>query len=269
MKLVVTSDLHLGITTEKELSRFVSKIAKLEPDLFVAAGDLGEFGGYFTKCLEILSKIPAKQHAALVGNHDLWTRNPEIATSKQLWEDIWPGVMQELGWVWLEDTVVKLGRTAVIGSIAWYDYSAASNIPEDLCRIMKGHYNNDGNYMDKSWNDVEFAAARRYGLVTNATHLDDDEGIDDTIVITHVPIFEAQHIRSRYDQPAADAYFYNYTLGKCLLNIKKLRTVISGHTHRGMDEIIHRDGSDVRVMVVPSEYHKPGFVELEFCDTKE
>ena len=47
MKIVVTSDIHLGITTEDELEDLIEEISCLEPDVLIAAGDLGEFGGYF------------------------------------------------------------------------------------------------------------------------------------------------------------------------------------------------------------------------------
>ena len=265
MKIVVTSDIHLSITSYRTLDKLVRRISKIQPDVFIAAGDLGELGGHYMKCIERLAKIDAGQKAVMAGNHDLWTKRPDIATSKVLWDEILPGVAEHHGMIWLEDgKVITHDNIGIVGSIAWYDYSAASNIPPDLCRISKAQYNNDAVYMDKDWDDVKFAWERRVNLCYSLGHLECQDEIEHTVVVTHVPIFPQQQARESGDSLEADAYFYNFSLGKVVLKFDKVHTVISGHTHRAVDTTVGRGRKNpVRAIVVPSKYHAPGIVELE------
>ncbi len=41
-RIIVTSDLHLGISTVQEIQALAEQIASAQPDLTVLAGDLGE-----------------------------------------------------------------------------------------------------------------------------------------------------------------------------------------------------------------------------------
>jgi len=63
----------------------------------------------------------------------------------------------------------------------------------------------------------------------------------------------------------SNAYFGNLTLGQRVLKMRKLRAVVSGHTHVGREELVRRldGGGDVAVSVLASEYHEPVYVVVD------
>jgi 3',5'-cyclic AMP phosphodiesterase CpdA len=70
-RIIVISDLHLGITTEQEIRALAEQIAEAQPDLTVLAGDLGEGLSNFRACLRLFAHLPG-QETVLTGNHDVW-----------------------------------------------------------------------------------------------------------------------------------------------------------------------------------------------------
>src|SRR5207302_3526466 len=120
-KIVVTSDLHLGITSAVRLRTLVSEIAAEEPTLTVLAGDIGEGLPNVVECLKLFSELPGEV-AVLAGNHDVWAW--ANYSSKDLWERILPEAVRAAGMLWLEETTWQRDGVAVAGSLAWYNYSA-------------------------------------------------------------------------------------------------------------------------------------------------
>ena len=58
----------------------------------------------------------------VAGNHELWTAGPD---SYQLYHEVLPRRIRELGWHWLESEPFITRDLAIVGSIGWYDYSFA------------------------------------------------------------------------------------------------------------------------------------------------
>src|SRR2546429_3962563 len=121
-KIVITSDLHLGITSAAVLGTLVSTIAAEEPALTVLAGDIGEGLPNVVECLRLFAQLPGEV-AVLAGNHDVWAR--ANYSSQDLWERRLPEAVQAAGMIWLEGTVLQHDGVAVAGSLAWDDSSAA------------------------------------------------------------------------------------------------------------------------------------------------
>ncbi len=193
-----------------------------------------------------------------MGNHDLWTDDPDEVTSEQLWVSVLPTAIRDFGLIYLEEEILRFGSLAIVGTIAWYDYSIDRTILPDIARLDKGKYNNDGNYMT-DWNDMDFAEKCYNRLRQKLVELDKDNRINEVVVVTHVPVFSQQHVVCRGDNKAGDAYFYNITMGNMIATFKKVRHVVSGHTHRPVDLMIDA----IRVVTVDSDYAKPGFTMLE------
>ena len=85
-------------------------------------------------------------------------------------------------------------------------------------------------------------------------------------VVTHVPIFEEQMHRKPDDRGwgFANAYYGNLTLGARLKDEPKLRAVVSGHTHWGINETLERKGlAAIDVRVVGSDYQIPNYTTIE------
>ena len=267
VRIVVTSDLHYQITPEEKLRALAGVIATQAPDLTVLAGDLGEPLERFVACLACFVGLPGDV-AVLAGNHDVWHRKG-AHSSERLWEDLLPAAAQDAGMIWLEDTVWRKGAVAVAGSLAWYDYSAVDpNVPPyppDYFAKVKDRFNPDARYIDWPWSDLEFAARLGDRLVSSVLALDLDPSVRGTMVVTHVPLFDAQMCRKPFDQVwgFSNAYFGNLSLGQRLLSTKKLRRVVSGHTHVGREGVVRRpsgpDVDPIAVTVIPSDYGHPAF----------
>jgi predicted phosphodiesterase len=265
-RVVVTSDLHLGITDQETLKRHAVAIAAEAPDLTVLAGDIGEGLERFRACLDIFRDLPS-QVAVLAGNHDVWARYGHH--SAQLWERDLPEATQAAGMIWLEEDVWQRDGLAVTGSIAWYDYSAAAphlGKTTEFWAKNKGRWNADAWYVDWEWSDQEFARRVGDALVERVARLEADPTVEAILVATHVPLYEEQMLRKPHDLgwTFGNTYFGNLTLGERLLFANKLRAVISGHTHIPRDAMHSRASSSLPVKVIPSEYRKPASITFEY-----
>jgi predicted phosphohydrolase len=274
MKIVVTSDLHLGITSASTIRKLADEIAAQEPALTVLAGDIGEGLPQFRACLKLFSDLPGDV-AVLAGNHDVWARAGY--SSQDLWERSLPEAVQAAGMLWLEEAVWRHDDIAVAGSLAWYDYSAADSTlhfssPAVFAK-MKGQYNMDAEYVDWPWSDKEFAARVGSALCERLQKLEDDPGIHRVLVISHMPLFEEQMSRKPHDfhWGFSNAYFGNVTLGQQVLEVStKVQVVVSGHTHIGIEGQVQRPHCSARpaVSVLASDYHVPVYAAIDMATLK-
>ncbi len=265
-RVVVTSDLHLGLTDRETLAAHAAAIAAERPDLTVLAGDIGEGLERFRACLDIFRDLPGAV-AVLAGNHDVWGRLGQH--SAELWERFLPEAASAAGMLWLEDDVWRQGGLAVTGSIAWYDYSAAApqlKKTDEFWTKNKGRWNADAHFVDWKWTDQEFAERVGAALVGRVTRLEDDPTVEAVLVATHVPLYEEQMLRKPFDLSwtFGNTYFGNLTLGERLLFARKLRCVISGHTHVPRDGTHPRSGASLPVKVIDSEYGRPRSITFEY-----
>jgi predicted phosphohydrolase len=266
-RIIVTSDLHLGITTEQQVWAHAEQIAHEQPDLTVLAGDLGEGLSNIRACLRLFAQLPG-QVAVLMGNHDVWAYQHHA--SQTLWEELLPQVVRDAGMLWLEESAWIRDGVAVVGSMTWYDYSAVDPaVPPHSAAWFARHkrrYNNDSRFVTWKWSDPEAARILGDALVERVHRLEVDPTMQAVMVVTHVPILGAQMFSKPGDRRwgISNAYFGNLTLGARLIGMSKLRRVVSGHTHCGREESIERPGMpSLPVSVVASEYHRPAHVTVE------
>ncbi|HEX9037112.1 MAG TPA: metallophosphoesterase [Ktedonobacterales bacterium] len=271
-RVVVASDLHLGITRRETLENLATAIAAERPDLTVLAGDIGEGHSRFRSCLEIFLGLPGDT-AVLAGNHDVWAC--EGLSSVELWERALAAAARAAGMLWLEDEVWVKEGLGVAGSIAWYDYSAAApglNRSAAFWAANKGRYNLDARLVNWPWPDQEFAARVGDGLVERVMRLEEDASVQAILVVTHVPLYEEQMERRPHDLnwTIGNAYFGNLTLGARLEAARKLHGVISGHTHVSRQGWHPRpDGESPQVWVIDSDYGKPRSVTFDYPEPGE
>ena len=157
---------------------------------------------------------------------------------------------------------------AVVGTIAWYDYSAKDPYVnatwEDFAR-EKRNYNPDAHEIDWLWSDREFAKMVAKPFLDTLDRLEADASVRQIVVTTHVPLVECQMCRDsgNADWAFSNAYFGNLTLGAEVLARRKVSHIISGHTHverRG--RVSRPDLPPVDAVVIPSHYNAPGWVQL-------
>ncbi len=267
MRILVTSDLHMEVTGHHTIHRLVAGMEREEPDLVVIAGDLGNPLHMYEQCLACFSTLPCTV-AVLPGNHDLWASNGQ--TSRQLYEKMLPEATRQSGMHWLEDVPLVLENgIAVAGGIGWYDYSARDpqlDQSDDDIAECKPRYAMDASKIDWAWTDQEFAATCRHRLQRQLLRLEEDEEVNQVLVVTHVPIFESQIERRPEDQDWSKGtpYFGHLTLGESLRGFPKLRYVVSGHTHVGLNGVVNRPGQvPIGSAVVGSDYGRPRWVTVE------
>ncbi len=274
-RIIVTSDLHLGITPEDAIRALAARIAAEQPDLTVLAGDLGERLDNFVRCLGIFAALHG-QVGVLAGNHDVWARRRH--TSQALFENELPRATKEVGFHWLEDALWTQNGVAVVGSLAWYDYSAADPdlppMPAAWYAANKGKYNMDAHFVDWPWTDGVVSNRLGESIATRLASVEADPTLHTAIVVTHVPLVEAQISRRPGDSRwgISNAYFGNLTTGNRVLGFPKVAAIVSGHTHVGRDATIpHHLGpltgrETVHVSVVPSDYGAPAYIVVDVVD---
>jgi hypothetical protein len=266
VRLAVTSDLHLGITTEATLRALAHEVAAFAPDAFILAGDLTEQTADLGRCLAAVHAGLSCPVWVIPGNHDLWVRRG--CDSRALWTERMPRLVAEAGCHWLEGTSFVIRGLGVAGTIAWYDYSAADPQIEASTLTFaqqKYNFNPDALMIDWEWTDPEFAENAAGPFLAALDRLEKDPAVRRVVVVTHMPLFEGQMCRrpENHDWAFSNAYFGNLTLGQKVLARRKVTHVLSGHTHIGRDcQIARPDGAPIEAHVLPSDYEKPAWMGL-------
>lgn len=267
MRLAVTSDLHYDLaghlTAPDTIEALARQIGRERPDLLILAGDLGHGVENFRRCVASFSGV-ARQVAVLAGNHDVWRDEVQGVSSQPLLDEVLPGLCAELGAVWLETATLRLGPVGVVGSLAWYDYSAidpeqAHHAPQ-LPRL-KPLLNNDANWIDWAPTDQQVAARLGGALLARLDDLAADPAIRQIVVATHVPLLEGQMTRkpNNPNWGVSNAFFGNLSLGHQVAARDKVTLVVSGHTHCGQEGALARPSGPLRHAVIGSDYGAPAF----------
>ena len=269
-KILITADIHYGITRREQFAELQNAILADQPDVVLVAGDIGEGLQNIQDCLRGLQCL-ACPVGIIAGNHDLWLRDYEVRDSAQLMEVVLPELVRDHKLHWLETDVLKIGNLAIIGTVGWYDYSHRifSNESADFTAVnyqrVKLLFNNDAKYVYWADNrtDVDFSNSLGDALEVRLAKLESDPGVSEVLVITHVPAFIEQMVSLPGDHPIAASYFGNMTLGNRLLKYPKVRTVVSGHTHREVPvQTIQEGGREMTIATVGSDYHAPKFISV-------
>jgi predicted phosphodiesterase len=266
VKVAFTSDLHLPITTPDRIASLAREMAAFGADAVVLAGDLGESPSALSRCLQIVRAEMSCPVWVLAGNHDLWAYPPY--DSHRLWEERLPEAVAEAGCHWLEGTAFVIGDMAIAGTIGWYDYSAADpSIKATTLEFAqkKMNYNADALRIDWGWSDPEFAELVSKPFLAALDSMEANPAVKRVVAVTHVPLLEEQMCRDsgNPDWAFSNAYFGNLTLGRRVLERRKVSHVISGHTHIGRQARIERPGAPVvDARVLPSDYEQPAWFGL-------
>lgn len=265
-RIIVTSDIHYGITSPEAVEKLFDEIAALKPDAVAVAGDIGEPLNNFVKALDIIGRMNIPT-AIVPGNHDVWNRSKTIP-SRELWERRLPEETKVRGIVFLEDETLLIDDIAIVGTIAWYDYSAGDPKEEHTMeeyRKRRREFIGDALFTDWPWDDIEFCKMIEGPFKKRLKTVQDDRDVKKIIVVTHSPIFEQQILR-KPDDPKwsfSNAYFGNLTFGEIVRDFSKVLYVVSGHTHAGMEGIVRVNEREINVMTLNSQYGEPVFVMIE------
>lgn len=267
MRVVITSDLHYRPALRPRYVDFVRRIADAQPDCLIVAGDVGHPLRLFRRGLELFADVPCCK-LFVPGNHDLYCGEHD---SRTLWESVLPEVATAAGFACLENRVVRLGRLGICGTMAWYDYSTRAahlDLPANAYPALKAAVNHDADYVDWPWSDRAMARflMRRFGRRLAA--LDADPTVEQVLVVTHMPIFDA----AVPTYPQSDfwslqrAYMGNLVLGDAVRASAKVTHVVSGHIHRGGAWQIDGVYGPIDCRVVGVSAEMPGIITLNLPD---
>ena len=265
-RIAVTSDTHLGITTVPELLKLVESIRQEKPDAVVIAGDIGEGVENIEIVLNEFRTLGVPV-AACAGNHDLWNHDKRHPSEK-MWTELLPKVVRSSGGVWLDEENLTVGGIAVVGSVAWYDYSAQDpqfKASEEEVRTRKAEFDADAWMIDWPWTDVEFCRMIEPGFRERLQKAQDDPAVREIIVVTHCPIFEGQMMRKpgNFKWGFSNAYYGNLMFGEIVKGFGKVTHAVAGHTHAGIEGVEEIDDRPVRVITLDSQYNGPVYEVVE------
>lgn len=266
MRIVMTSDIHYHYPWHDSFVQMVDQLRQIKPDLMILAGDIGEPLDIFAQGLRVFEPV-CENRAALAGNHDVWHRTFTY-TSQELWESKLAEVARENGYTWLDSENILMDGLGIAGSLAWYDYGSKHNkfpLSDDEYERIKPMISNDGNYVDWSWSDREFARRLSDELCTRIEELENNPDVSDILVVTHVPVFRGlQRASTNPESGIADAYYGNAALGERIKQYGKVRVVLSGHVHQGKHLQIARNGlRSIDVYTNSADYGKPAALLLD------
>ncbi len=270
VRIAATSDLHFdlsrALTAPERVAGIVEAMRGSEADAIVVAGDIGHPFANFSGCLDAFSGVEVPV-GVVAGNHDVW--RDEDFDSRSLWERALPQAAAERGLRWLESEPLIVGHVGIVGTMAWYDYSAADPslvVPDNYYAAIKSRISNDAHWIDWSWSDIEMARMLRDRLADQLDLLDRNPAVDRVVVATHVPLFEEQLLRNpdNFAWSVANAYFGNLETGRVVSAFPKVRVVISGHLHTTRTAVVHRRRNpDIQALVIGSDYGEPAWVQVD------
>lgn len=266
MKIIVTSDLHYGITDLKTIQKLVDDIADEKPDGVAIAGDIADGGiSSIQSCLEQFSKLKIPIYV-IPGNHDLWAYDSVSSVHSMLYQI--KNVVLNLNMIWLEDSIGQFNNVGLVGSYLHYDYSAKDKVgpcslfPDDYLFLNKINLNNDARMMRGVFSDIDFAHELGSAF---SDRLKKADVFDKVIIITHVSCMECQMTRNpyRFDWSSGTPYFGNLSHESEILSNPKIVAVVSGHSHRGNANLITRPNMpDIQVINLGSDYNLPVYCVL-------
>ncbi len=232
MRILITADLHYRPSERAAYLAFAELVRAAEPDCFIIAGDVGHPLRLFRRALQLFRDLSCPR-LLIAGNHDVY--RGEYA-SRELWQEHLPQATHDEGFIWLEAQTFNLGRLAICGSMAWYDYSSRAPhlpyAPADY-RMLKGQVCHDADYVDWPWSDVAMARYLARGLTGRLDACEADPRIDQVLVVTHMPIIApaVPDYPERTRWSLLRAYMGNFTLGSLVAGYRKVTHIVSGHLH--------------------------------------
>lgn len=234
----LVSDLHLDHPHPKT--------PPFEEEFIIVAGDTGN--GLIG--LKYLNKLKRRGHVifAVDGNHEHYCNESQGRTLNETEVDFYEGLNQE--------RVLDLPehKLKIVGCNGWYEVRDEEH--------WLG-YMNDGRFGNTSAKEVTEKAFTQANFLYDTIH----EMPSDyrAIVVTHTSP-HPMSLDPRYIGSHGNQYFFNPYMERVLFGVgKRIAVWYHGHTHRGMDQVIH----GVRIVTNPRGYPgenprwKPKVMEIE------
>jgi len=216
----------------------------VDADVVAVVGDLTADGD-LAKAREVLETITEALRGVPVlvvpGNHDIYLGPEEVGAGMNSLMKLsaFNSLVEELGCIALMRRPIALGSTGFVGSMGWYDYSYAPTwlgLPLEAFREKAfGLYIwADRDYVRLPMSDEEFATLLASELERSIESIEKDV---ETIVavLHHVPFRELVHYRLEPSWDYFSTFMGSQALGNVIERHSKIRTVLYGHSHNGVD----------------------------------
>lgn len=262
------SDLHLDYQDNWKVAEAMAyKLIDLSPDVLILAGDVASLPQRVKKVLAFFEPL-ATDVLFVPGNHDLWapTKDPEVLKGVNTW-DVYTQELREmceaLGVHYLPRAPFVKGDLAIVGTCGWYDYSMASALAmtrydlEDFTQKGQSKYrwvdalrvrwrDGDGQVMS----DADVARQLEADLAEQLASLGD--GISRIVGVSHhVPFKDACFGHRGLAGDFFTAYMGSTGIGDVFAADPRVETVIFGHQHRPVDQLVDVGGRSIKVLSTP------------------
>lgn len=280
LRALATSDLHYPWRERGmgQVAAMGQRAMESQAGVLILGGDNGEPDGLYA-----FEHFPGKK-LIIAGNHDLYTKTDDSLVRYRGLEEAY----RQFGFHFLDAQPAIVNGVGFAGNVGWYDYSfrRTEPLPEDpecpllingkrlhelteedyarqTFRITEGRRTYTASWEDRaniSWGitDKEFLDRCLDKLEGDLSQLERE--VDKICaVVHHLPFDElVKHDPNDIALTLTNAYMGSTRIGELLLAHPKVRTVITGHTHRPGKYSIH--GLDV--YNVSRRPRSPGFTNI-------
>ena len=263
--VAVTADLLMGAASPPSIHSLIDALAASRADAVVLAGNIGENDGQIGQFFKRLRQAVACPIGFVPGNQDLFYRNE--TSSEALLGTHLPALCKAHGVQFLPGNPLTIGSIGIVGSLAWYDYSAAdptANLTlEDHVQFKQDRNVPEALRIDWAWSDLEVAENSTRALEADIATALGNPSVKRVLAVTHFPVFDWQIPRDPGNRLAAlrNAYEGNLNIGRWLMNHQAVAGVVSAHVPHGGCRVLHRDPlPPIPSWLVGASPESPGFV---------
>lgn len=250
MKLILTSDIHLGNTftlesplvppepfDQKEHELFAAQIHAEKPDVLIVTGDCAEssmWDGHLKTFFEMY-KNPHGDSICIPGNHDQWLSRPIRTTCEEKFQDFFVQATAH-GWVGIKDEPWSKDGVYVAGGMGWYDYSSRNLESQQLTPEEFDEF----CFFGRKWSDFgmmgmpsalafnRLRMAEFESCMNKVPPLDQRNAL---IAISHFVGLSRLMVKVGAEDDFYAAFFGNFSLGKLVIE-KDSDLYYCGHRHR-------------------------------------
>ena len=286
MRILFTADIHLGYERSEPGSRnFLENLSRIKNlDAIVIAGDVAEngpestdeIGKHHRTVFELLKKTGCPNIAFCAGSHDIWCLGG-IPDSWEIFQNALFEMAKEFGFIYLEHENLYLGETAIVGTMAHYDYSMAEEgLVSDGITVRTKHYRIKipPGYDAPVWGDALYIKWQHDDISACNVILEDfekrlseaNEKSKTILVASHtVPIPDVNgHIfNTNLKKRFLNAFCGTNHLNEILLRQNKsgkIKEAVSGHTHIKIGPIIK---NQIKYRNIGGDYGSPRYEIIE------
>mgnify|MGYP000409700012 CR=1 FL=1 len=257
MRICCLGDLHYyGV--RKDLERLVRNVENncLEADVVVIVGDLTSSGnlGHLEQVLstvkEVVEPIPI---LVVPGNHDIYVTADEVSrgiNNSLLKLSLFNELVEKLDCIALMKSPYIINDVGFIGSIGWYDYSFAPNYLglsiDDFREKAYGlHIWADRDYVKLPFSDEEFTLMLLNRFEAQIKEV--NNSVERMVaVLHHLPFRELVHYKLQPEWDYFSTFMGSEAFGHVVKKFDKVRLVLHGHQHNGVETMVCREVCGVR-----------------------